>query len=185
MEDTNGNQITITYANGIGVGWGNSSARIQTIEDVRVPSGYSYTYSFTYNGDPIPHLTQITNSIGTGEAYNFSYTGFTLTDPFTGTSFGSSTALAQVTLPNDSPANYQLTVDGSGELTQATTIYGGYISWGYSPFTYVGSRIQREVTSRNIYDGTVLTGPYSSHMRPMVSVRRTQVRRERISKWLG
>ena len=72
MEDTNGNQINITYANGLGVSGINSSARITSIEDVRAknPQSVYYTYAFTYNcytiptcGGTIPHLIQITNSI--------------------------------------------------------------------------------------------------------------------------
>jgi hypothetical protein len=33
----------------------------------------SVSYSFTYNTDSPPHLTGITNTIGTSEAYTFSY----------------------------------------------------------------------------------------------------------------
>lgn len=150
MEDTNGNQILINYAAGLNVTWTNSSARITTIEDVRAtnPESVYYTYAFAYNGDSIPHLTSITNSIGTGEEYNFSYSGFTLTDPFTSTSFGTSTALSTVTLPLDSDANYQFTSDSTGALTKAKLIYGGYIRWTYVPFTYNGSRVQEEIGTR-------------------------------------
>jgi hypothetical protein len=83
MEDTNGNQVNITYLAGNGVPWNNSSARIQEIEDVRAvqtgnppytPSHY-VTYSFTYNSDAIPHLTAITSHVPTGEGGWFYYAG--------------------------------------------------------------------------------------------------------------
>ena len=35
MEDSNGNQVIITYKDGVGATWSNSSSRIATIEDVR------------------------------------------------------------------------------------------------------------------------------------------------------
>ncbi len=90
MEDTNGNQVLIKYATGIGVSWPNSSARITSVEDVRAtdPQSVYYTYAFTYNTDAIPHLTSITNSIGTGESYTFTYSSFSLVDPYAGNSFG-------------------------------------------------------------------------------------------------
>ncbi len=110
MEDTNGNQILINYENGGGVSWNNSSARIYTIEDVRAVNdgtGHYWTYQFSYNTDTPPHLTSIVNSIATGEHYTFSYSGITLVDPFTTTtSFGASTVLSQVTLPDDGSAYY-------------------------------------------------------------------------------
>ena len=116
-----------------------------------VGGGYS-SYQFTYNSDSIPHLTAIANSIGTGEAYGLSYSSFTLEDPFTSSSFGSMSKLTEVSLPNDSSANYQFTTDSSGELTKAQLIYGGYIRWTYSAATYsgTGSRKQMEVSDRHV-----------------------------------
>ena len=49
MQDTHGNQITITYNQGSGASWANSSARIATITDVR--SAPSPTYTFAYNNN--------------------------------------------------------------------------------------------------------------------------------------
>jgi len=66
MEDTNGNQIAITYQAGVGVPWSNSSARILTIQDVRTGS-----YTLTYSVEWLPHLTGISNSMQTGESYSF------------------------------------------------------------------------------------------------------------------
>ena len=92
MEDTNGNQVLITYAAGVGVSWTNSSARIINIADVRAASvddGPYLTYQFTYDSESVPHLTTITNNISTGESYTFSYYSATaLSDPFFGSSYG-------------------------------------------------------------------------------------------------
>jgi YD repeat-containing protein len=119
------------------------------------PLGIYYTYAFTYNSDSIPHLTSIANSIGTGETYNLSYSSFTLDDPFTSSSFGTVTKLTEVSLPNDSSANYQFTSDSSGQLTKAQLIYGGYIRWTYASQTYVSSRTQMEIAERYLSkDGT-------------------------------
>ena len=69
MQDTNGNQIILHYNTGQGAGWPESSSRIASIEDVRGKGCVDYT--FTYNTDEIPHLTSITNTIGTAEKYTF------------------------------------------------------------------------------------------------------------------
>ena len=53
MQDTNGNQIVIRYAVGMGVSWSNSSARILEIEDVRASQTGGATYSFTYTTNPM------------------------------------------------------------------------------------------------------------------------------------
>lgn len=61
MQDTNGNQILIRYYPGSGVTYGNSSARIQQIEDVRaVAREHStpyYSYNFNFSNEVIPHRT--------------------------------------------------------------------------------------------------------------------------------
>lgn len=52
IEDSNGNQITISYMPGSGAPWPNSSARIYTITDVRsVGPYYAPSYTFTYGND--------------------------------------------------------------------------------------------------------------------------------------
>jgi hypothetical protein len=59
MVDTNGNQVTLTYMQGIGAPFGASSGRLLTIEDVRATtSGQNnpwVTLHFTYNNDAVPH----------------------------------------------------------------------------------------------------------------------------------
>jgi hypothetical protein len=56
MKYSDGNQIIVHYKNGVGVGWADSSARISTIEDVRVPG--TIACSFNYNTNSPPHLTE-------------------------------------------------------------------------------------------------------------------------------
>jgi hypothetical protein len=148
MEDTNGNQIFVRYMGS------NSSARIQEIEDVRsVYTGPAHyvTYTFTYDGTN--HLSSITNTIGTAEGYTFTRTGATLTSPFDGSSYGSTSMLSAMTV-NGVGLSYQFTQSSSGELTKVTFPYGGYLSWGYSTVTYASARSQREVTTRSYFAGT-------------------------------
>src|SRR5438132_7083325 len=66
LEDTNGNSMTVQYLNG-------ASARITSITDPRTPYSTAHCYSFTYNSDPLPHLISVTNGLGTGESYTFTY----------------------------------------------------------------------------------------------------------------
>ena len=87
MQDANGNQVIISYQTGLNAPlYGNSSARITTIEDVRAVGTPALTYTFNYglvNGnDTITHLHSITNSINTPEAYTFTYTTTNLNSPF-------------------------------------------------------------------------------------------------------
>jgi RHS repeat-associated protein len=161
IEDTNGNQILLTYKSGLGVSYSNSSARIATIEDVR---GKGVTdYSFTYNTDPIPHLTTITNGIGTPENYTLAYLQGALIQPFASISnnnFGTFKFLQSVEIngpnlttsftynPTTDPNTNPPTQGYSGELTQMTTPYGGHLRWAYTQYTLSGSRTFREVQNR-------------------------------------
>src|SRR5258708_31521851 len=61
IQDTNGNQIAISYAAGQSVGWTNSSSRISSVHDVLG------TYTFAYTVGWFPHLTTIT--IGTWNSH--------------------------------------------------------------------------------------------------------------------
>ena len=130
MQDSNGNQVSIAYNTGVGATWTNSSARPSTIQDVRAGN-----YTFTYNADPIPHLTGITNSIGTSEKYSFTYTSGTLVSAFDhATGFGTFNYL-QTATATGIPLTTTFAYDsqGSGELTQVTTPYGGHLRWTYTP----------------------------------------------------
>jgi RHS repeat-associated protein len=155
----------ITYNTGLGATWANSSSRINTIQDVRAlpdgPNGAYETYTFTYNSDAIPHLTQIANIVGNAaESYTLSYLeGQTLMSPFTPqVSFGTTTLLQSVNVTTLGFGNsFTYDASGSAELSTVTTPFGGRIRWAYRPFTYVGSRTLREVQDRYVtttYSGT-------------------------------
>jgi hypothetical protein len=155
--------VNIAYGSGVGVGWINSSSHISTIEDVR--GNGSRDYAFTYNSDPIPHLTGITNYIGTSENYTFAYNeNYALTSPFSGNpGFGTVTLLKSSA--NGIPLTTYFTYDtttgttscsspgtgtsGAGQLTQVTTPYCGYLRWTYTTAnTLSGSRTYNEVQNR-------------------------------------
>jgi hypothetical protein len=84
VEDSNGNQIIVTYMAGAGAGWNNSSARINTIEDTRSQpacGGQYCSYQFSYNttyagsfGTTQYYLSGITSYVGTGENYTVDIT---------------------------------------------------------------------------------------------------------------
>src|ERR1035441_5501550 len=115
MEDTNGNSILLNYAPAAGYGWGNTntSSRIYQIFDARC-LGYSQggcyggagNYQFTYNNyDYPPHLTGITNTLGTTENYSFSTAYQQLLEPFGLTSRGYVTMLTAATVTGLNIAN--------------------------------------------------------------------------------
>ncbi len=176
IEDSNGNQIFINYADGVGVTWANSSSRISTIEDVR--GNGSPDYTFTYNMDPIPHLTAITNSIATAEKYSFGYTeNYALDDPFAAQNFGtvallaSSAATSIPSVPLTTYFSYDTTTatsgcsmpspgtSGPGQLTQVTTPYCGHLRYSYHSHALSGSRSFYEIQYRylSMYSGATET----------------------------
>ena len=152
IEDSNGNQIILNYKNGVGVTQSNSSSRISTIEDVRGQGAADYTFS--YNSDAIPHLTGITNSIGTAENYTLSYNTMTLCDAFACTAtYGTWTFLGTLTATAvNTSTGFQYWTNnngaGDGDMTQVTFPYGGHIRWAAGTFTYDGNVSQGEVNSR-------------------------------------
>ena len=153
-----------TTSAGIGVPWGNSSSRITKIEDTR---GYGLgDYTFSYNTDAIPHLTGITNTIGTSENYSFAYTeNYSLNSPFSGNPNYGTVALLQSSTVTGVPLTTYFTYDtssattscsspgtgtsGPGQLTQVTTPYCGHLRWTYTTAnTLSGSRTYNEVANR-------------------------------------
>ena len=154
IEDTNGNIIQIRYQTAPGASWPNSSSRITQIEDVRAVNdgtGNYYTYSFTYNNDsPVRHLTSITNTIGTGENYSFSYVdNQTLYDPFQGNTHGTTAFLQTATITNIG-TYYQFTTNQYGELTQIQLPYKGTLGYSYVTTTYGDGRSFRELNQRTL-----------------------------------
>jgi hypothetical protein len=143
IQDTNGDQVTITYQAGLSVPWGNSSSRIASVHDVMG------TYFFAYTADWVPHLSTI-NSSYPAENYSFGYsTNANLLSPFSGPQFGSAQMLQTVTNTNSQmTTTFSYGVNNSGELSQATFPYGGHLRWAYTNMIYTGSRTQREVQNR-------------------------------------
>ncbi len=159
LVDTNGNLIKVRYQGGIAYGGTNGSARVSEVEDVRAAyvSGVYKTYSFTYNGDAIPHLTDITSHIGDGVTYYLTYSGaVALSDPFTSGSFGTVQKLNTVTVPGSGGLQFAMDyVTGSLELSKVTMPYGGTLEWTYAAKTLAGTRTMMEVQYRklNAQDG--------------------------------
>jgi RHS repeat-associated protein len=148
MFDTNGNYVQIDYQAGAGSTSGNTSARISRIMDSR--GGYYY---LTYSGGAVPHLIASTGP-SLGEAYTFSYSGFSLADPFVSGAYGTWQKLVSVGTTGLGAA-HQFGYNGTGELTQATTPLGGTLGWSYCSYTYSGPGIAyREVQSRTMSSGT-------------------------------
>jgi len=141
----------VHYNWGSGAGGPDSSARINAIEDPRGSSQSfpSTSYQFTFNSDAIPHLTGIANYMWTGEAYTLWYlSNQALSDPFSSSSFGTTTLLQAVQTNGLNIAysfGYQ---QGSGEMTQMSTPLGGVLQWQYQTYTYSGPRNYREVRTR-------------------------------------
>jgi hypothetical protein len=145
IQDSNGNYITIGYANG------NTSARLLSIMDAR--NGTQNGYGFQYNTDsPVPHLIGIGGPLKTSESYTLTYTnGVALQSPFDSSSFGAATTLTSVTvtaLPTN-PYVFQYS-PGTAELTKVTTPAGGTLGWAYRTFAYSSGYSYREVTTRSM-----------------------------------
>ena len=156
IEDANGNQITIYYATGAGGGGPNTSARILLILDARGGGWYlplmldGVTYQFTYNSDPIPHLTQITNAIGTAEQYTFSpLNGKPLYSPIDGSAQGTTTLLEGIAVTGMG-VGHSFTYGTGGEMSSLTTPLGGTLGWTYGTPTYEGTIQIREVRGRTM-----------------------------------
>jgi RHS repeat-associated protein len=153
MEDSNGNQVLVQYGHGAGGTAVNTSARINWIEDVRGKgsSDYTFTYNLLNSTDLVPHLTDISNTIGTAENFTFTYNNnVSLISPFDQvTSFGTVATLHAVKLKHIL-TTYWLGYDaaGSGELDKVTMPYGGYLRWSYTQRTLASTLNYREVQSR-------------------------------------
>ena len=154
MEDTNGNQIAITYNPGMTLTGMNSSGRINYIQDVRATSmacgtcTYEFSYDLSSPTSVLPHLTGITTVIGTDEGYTFSYASETLQSPFASTSYGSEKFLQSLTNYNNLTTQLSYTTDNSGDLAKVTMPYGGYLRWVYINGIHPASRTQMEVSGR-------------------------------------
>jgi len=70
MEDSNGNQIQISYLAGTGSSSANTSARVSYIYAANTTYQFSYAQQCS-QGVCFAHLTSISNSSSTGENYTF------------------------------------------------------------------------------------------------------------------
>jgi len=174
MEDTNGNQVLVRYNAGISMAWPNTSARVNEVEDVRAiynPTTQTYrSYAFTYNGDAIPHLTQISNTLGKGmESYTLGYVAQTMGSPFSPpVTSGTTTLLQSLAVTNLGYGHsFQYGTNSAqqttGELTSVTFPYGGMIRWTYRNFTFASGETMREVQNRylTMNPGGTEIGPYA------------------------
>jgi RHS repeat-associated protein len=152
MEDSNGNQIQISYRVGMGSSSANTSARISLIQDARNAGSYG-AYQFSYStqcsgGQCFDHLSSISNTIGTPENYTFAYAANqALVSPFNSSSYGTWAFLQSVTVTGLGIA-HQFQYNGSGEMTQLTTPLGGVMQWAYRTFQYGTGVYLREVQYR-------------------------------------
>ena len=129
-----------------------NAARILSIEDVRGYGAAVYSFTYDQSGGLLipPHLTSITNSIGTAEKYTFTYGTEPLWSPFNSANQYGSWKFLQIVTNGIGLSNqfaYDTTTN-SGELLRVTMPYGGYLRWVYGNATYNGSRTQREVIQR-------------------------------------
>jgi len=139
LTDMSGNQIVVTYIQGGGASWLNSSAKIDKVIDVRAQSG-SHTYSFSYSSG-----FSISNTINSGEHYSFGFSTVALTSPFDSQSFGSPNILTSAALI---PGTFSFQYNNSGEMTRITLPTGGYLRYDYGTMLYSSGRSYREVTTR-------------------------------------
>jgi hypothetical protein len=146
IKDPNGNIITVSYRAAAGYG-ANTSARIQTIADVRSGAAYSFTY------DGSNHLTNITNSVGTGERFTFTQLASQpLYSPFSPQQyFGTVSLLQQVTVDGLGLRHaFEYVANNSGELSKVILPYNGELRWTHRDFTYLGGIMLREVNQRHL-----------------------------------
>ena len=152
MEDSNGNQIQISYLPGWKSSSPNSSARINVIADARSTMAYqfSYTQPLCSGGQCFAHLASISNSVGTAENYTFAYAANqSLVSPFDNSAQGTWVFLQSAGVTGLGIA-HQFQCNGSGEITQLTTPLGGQMNWTYRSFTYGTGVSLREVQSRSL-----------------------------------
>ncbi len=175
LEDTNGNQIAVQYQAGKGVTWANSSARILQIGDVRPgndPTG-SPTFSFRYSSEATPHLLNLDNHIASQDSFSFSYSGATaLAAPFGSSTTPFSTVAFLQSATNNFTSlteTFAYGAGNTGELTQVTFPYGGYLRWEYGSVAYSQSTV-REVANRYVlWDPTIGERAYRFSAAPSAS----------------
>ena len=145
IQNANGNYVDITYKAAIGSSTANTSARIDTLNDMRGQLGY-----FLYNADAIPHATNL-YGLSAGMSKTFTYSASTLTDPFVGGSYGTQSQLTALSVPS-TPAglNYTFTYNGNGELLTAKLPRGGELRYTHTTTAMANTVTMREVQNRRL-----------------------------------
>jgi RHS repeat-associated protein len=144
MQDSNGNQLRITYETGAGGWFGNTSSRPIAIEDVR--RGWQpKTYSFTYENQ---HLRQIKSYIqGEIIVYTLNYQSpVSIGAPWPGAEPIEAHRL--ISINKTGIGDYSFVYSSSGELSTVVNPLGGTVRWEYRDFTFAGNRTLREVQRR-------------------------------------
>jgi RHS repeat-associated protein len=157
IQDTNGNQIVVSYLAGIGQGGSNSSGRISQIEDARAGFAGSgqFSYRFLYNSDRLPRLLSIVNTAGSLENYSFSYGQQQVSSPFAAANSVSPQVTMLASVSDGTGLQHTFQYNAYGELTQTQKPQGGTLGWQYRTFSFQDGRAIREVSSRSLSD------PYS------------------------
>jgi RHS repeat-associated protein len=171
MQDANGNYITITYKQGGGTTWPNSSARIDQIYDVRANSTYPPP-TYTFNYDPNSNtLASISPGIGIAMiGFNPHILTFTtsiqnLNSPTaSGISFGNANVLNNVMAAPGYTTSF--TYDAGAELSRVTFPTGGHLRYSYRTWDYKGAssgqvRSIREVSNRYLSMKSDGSGEYT------------------------
>jgi RHS repeat-associated protein len=157
VQDTNGNQVLVSYLAGMGQTGSNSSGRISQIQDAR--AGFSVSgqssYVFIYSSDPQPRLLSIVNTVGSMENYTFSYAPQRVSSPFTQDKAGGELVTMLASVTDGTGLQHTFQYNGYGELTQAQKPLGGTLGWNYRTYSFQDGRSIREVSSRSLSD------PYS------------------------
>jgi len=155
IQDSNGNQIIITYMAGVGMTNTNSSARVLYIEDARAVnlSSGRWTYAFRYSADPMPHLLSIDDDSGTGNSLEFQYATAVVRSPFVGQQDVTTVQLLQ-RITKNAVAKTNYSYNQFGELTNLRTAHGGSLRWHYETVSFSDGRQIREVSRREASTGT-------------------------------
>ena len=155
MRDSNGNEVRLEYAQGIGGVGANTSGRVVSIEDVRAVQisygGPWRTYTLTYNSDSIPHLISITSHISawTTENWGFTYGLGELYTPFEPRMIeGPAYLLTSLTGGPTGLTQWFEYAGSAGEMSLVTLPFWGSMRYTYRTANYSNSRAVREVESR-------------------------------------
>ncbi len=145
IQNANGNYVDIKYKAAIGSSTINTSARIDTLSDLRGSLAW-----LLYNADSIPHATNITGPYF-GLHRTFTYTAGTLVDPFVGGSYGSQKQLTALSVPS-TPAgrNYTFTYNTSGELLTVKLPRNGELRYTHQTTNFANSISARELQNRRL-----------------------------------